>query len=78
MHVRTTKPHTPWQNKAEILINIIKGKYKRRIVQINIPKKVWEFGMVWETEIYYHTTVKDRCPALEHLTGDTIDISEFL
>ena len=39
--VRTNETHYPCQNKAESVINIIKGKSKRRRVQINIPKKVW-------------------------------------
>ena len=34
--------------------------------------------MVWEAEIYYHTAIKYGNPALELLTGDTIDISECL
>ena len=34
--------------------------------------------MVWEADIYPHTTGKDGRPALEQLTGDTIDISEWL
>ena len=34
--------------------------------------------MVWEAEIYYHTAIKYGNPALELLTGDTIDISEWL
>ena len=50
--VHTTNPCSPWQNKAESVINIMKGKSNRRRVQINIPKKVWYFGMVWEADIY--------------------------
>ena len=38
--VRTNETHYPCQNKAESVINIIKGKAKRRRVQINIPKMV--------------------------------------
>ena len=34
--------------------------------------------MVWKAEIYSCTAVKDGCPALELLTGDTIDIYEWL
>ena len=45
MKVQTTDPYSPWQNKAENVIMIIKGKAKRRIVQRNIPKRVWDFGM---------------------------------
>ena len=78
MDVRTSEPHYPWQNKAKSVIKIIKGKSKRRIVQRNIPMRVWDFGMVWESEIYSHNAGKDGCPALERLTDDTIDISEWM
>ena len=59
-------------------IKIIKGKSKRRRVKNNILKRVWDFGMVWEAEIYSRTSGKDGRPALELLTGDMIDISEWL
>ena len=75
MEVRTTEPYSPWKNKAESVIKIINGKPKRRRVQRNIPKRVWEFGMVWEAEIYSRTAGKDGRPALERFTGDMIDIS---
>ena len=78
MEVRTTEPYSPLQNKAESVIKIIKVKYKRIIVHWNIPKRVWGFGMVWEAEIYSRTASKDGRPALERLTGYTIDISECL
>ena len=60
MEVRTTKPHSPQQNKAESGINIIQGKTKGNRVQRNIPKRVWDFGMVWEADIYYHTAGKSQ------------------
>ena len=47
MEVRTTEPYYPWQNKAESVNNILKGKANRRRVQRNIPKRVWDFRMVW-------------------------------
>ena len=77
MEVQTTEPYSPWE-KSEIVIKIIKGKSKRRRVQRNITKRVWDFGMVWEAEIYYRTPGKDGRPDLERLTRDTIDISEWL
>ena len=78
MEVRTTNPHSSWKNKAESVINIIKGKSRRRRVQINILRRVWDFGVVWESEIYSRTAVKYGRPDLERLTGDTIDISEWM
>ena len=78
MEVRTTEPYPPRENKAVSVKNIIQGKSKRRRVQRNIPKRVWDFDIVWEAEIYFRTAGKDGCPALERLTGDTIDISEYL
>ena len=78
MDVHTTEPHFPWKNNSESVIKIIKEKYNRRRFHINIPKRVWDFGMVWETEIYHHIEVKDGFPALGCLTVDTIDISEWL
>ena len=69
---------TPHGKKAESVIKIIKGKSNRRIFQRNIPKKVWDFGVVWEAEIYYRTAGKNECPALERFTVDIIDISEYM
>ena len=78
MEVRTTEPYSPQQNKSESVIKIIKVKANRIIVHSNIPKRFWDFGMVWEAEIYSHTLIKDGRPDLERLTGDTIYISEWL
>ena len=76
MEVRTTEPYSPCQNKYESVIKITKGKYNRRRVHRNIHKRIWNFGMIWRTEIYSRTAVKDGRPAPERLTGDTLDISE--
>ena len=43
-----TEPDSPCKNKPKRIIKIVKGKSNRRIVQKNITKKVWDFGMVWE------------------------------
>ena len=47
-------------------------------VQRNIINRVWYFGMVWEADIYSRTAGNDRCPALERLTYDNINIYEWL
>ena len=46
-------------NKAESIIETIKGKAKRRRVQKDTPKRVWDFSMVREAEIYYRTAGND-------------------
>ena len=64
--------------QSESAINTIKGKANKRIFQRNITKRVWDFGMVWEADIYSHTVVKCGLPDLERSTGHTIDIYECL
>ena len=58
MEVQTTKPYSPWQKKSETVIKIIDGKDKRRIVQRNIPNRVWDVRMICELEIYSSTAGK--------------------
>ena len=50
----------------------------KRRVQRNTPKRVWDFGMFWEADINPRTSDKDGCSALEQLTKDTIDISDWM
>ena len=57
--VRTNETHSPCQNKTESVINIIKGKERRIRVQINIPKRIWDFGSVWKGEIYSRTVARN-------------------
>ena len=78
VEVGNNEPYYPWQNKYEIVIKIIEGKAKRRRVQSNITKRVWDCGMVYEADIYSRTLDKDGSPHLENLTGDTIYLSEWL
>ena len=42
--IHTNYPHYPWKNKTESVIKTLKGKENRGRVQINIPKKIWDFG----------------------------------
>ena len=65
--------------KYESFINILKGNPREKDFRgIYISKRVWDLGIVREAEIYYCTAGKDRRPALERLTCNTIDISERL
>ena len=75
---RLIEPYSPWQNQAENTIGIIKAKAKKRRIRRRIPKKCWDFGIVWEAEIYSRTAGNDGRTAMERITGDTPDISEWL
>ena len=75
---RNIEPYSPWQNKAENAIGIIKAKAKRRRIRRRVPKRCWDFGLVWEAEIYCRTAGKDGRTAMERITGDTPDISEWI
>ena len=39
-----SEPGSPWHNRADNLIGIIKGMWKRRTVYRRIPKKCWSLG----------------------------------
>ena len=73
-----TEPHSPWQNKCENTIGVLSKKLKARRARRRIPKCVWDFHIVWEAQIYSRTVHKEHNTPLEALTGDTIDISEWI
>ena len=39
---------------------------------------MWDYHIVWEAQIYSRTVRRDHNTPLEALTGDTIDISEWI
>ena len=58
-------------------MKIIKEKAKNIILQRRVPKRIWDFGLVWEAKIYSGTTGQDGQTPMEIFTGDTINISEW-
>jgi hypothetical protein len=48
------KPFLPWQNKkAESGIHIIKSsKWKWHMVTRKVPKRLWDFALIWIAQIY--------------------------
>jgi len=73
-----TQPHSPWQNKCENTIGVLAKKVKARRAKRRIPKCVWDFHIVWEAQIYSRTVHRNHNTPLEALTGDTVDISEYI
>ena len=74
----TIEPKSPWQNKCENIIGVIGKKATTRRARRKAPKCVWDYGYVWECEIYSRTAGRDGRTGLERITGDTVDISEWL
>ncbi len=74
-----TEPETPNQNRAEDSIRECKRRWKQRIIKRRVPKRVWDFGIVWECEILSRMCRhNNQFTGIERLTGDTTDISEWL
>ena len=72
-----TEPHSPWQNKCENTIGVLRKKVHARRARRRIPKCVWDFHIIWEAQIYTRTVHKGHSTQLEVITGDIIDISEW-
>ena len=69
---------SPWQNKCETIIGVIGKKAKNRRIRRRVPKPYWDYGYVWECQIYSRTANKDGRTGLEKITGDTPEISDWL
>jgi hypothetical protein len=75
---KLTEPYSQWQNRAEEGIHDIKKKWSRRMIRNGVPRKLWDYGIVYECKIMSWTAKgKDGRTDLEGLTGNTTDISEW-
>jgi hypothetical protein len=77
-----TEPHRPNHNFAEGVIREIRNKLFRITVRRNVPQRLWDYGLQCACNIQNCTTnssqgLDGRCP-LEQITGETVDISEYL
>jgi hypothetical protein len=77
-----TEPYRPNHNFAEGVIREVRKKWFRVMVQKNVPQRLWDYGLQWVCDIQNRTSnssrgLEGRCP-LERITGETVDISEYL
>ena len=64
---------------AETEIREVKTKWKSRMRSAQVPARLWDYGLVYIAEIQsILARGSDRRPGIEKLTGETIDISEWL
>lgn len=80
LHV--SSPRRPKENPAEGVIREVRKKWFRLMQATNMPKRLWDYGIQWVTEVMQRTAnssshSQGRTP-LEIITGDTPDISEYL
>ena len=78
MMIRNTEPYSPWQNRCETTISILKKRWKQTLARKNVHSRIWEYALVYNAEILSRTTQKegDRT-GYEKVTGDTPNISEW-
>ena len=80
--LHTTEPHRHNQSKVEGVIRELRKNWFRTIHRKQVPKRLWDYGLQWVSEVRVRTSsdavdLRNRTP-LERVTGDTVDISEYL
>ena len=80
--LHTTKPGRYNQSKVEGVIRELRKNWFRTMHHKRVPKRLWDYGLKWVSEVRVRTSsdaadLKGRTP-LERITGDTVDISEYL
>ena len=70
------------QNPAEHVIGEIRRKWYRTMIRKQVPKVLWDYGMIWVSEIMSRTysaagNLNGSIP-IQGVMGETEDISEYL
>ena len=77
-----SEPNVHNQNPVEGVIREIRRKWFRTMVRKRVPRKLWDYGMVWCSEVISltHSTAGPFGNGIpqEFVTGETEDISEYL
>ena len=70
---------TTQNHRAETEIREVKTKWKTRMRASQVPTRLWDYGLVYIAEIQsLLARGVDQRPGIERVTGNTIDISEWL
>jgi len=82
-----TEPDLHQQNPAEGVIREVRRKWYRVMIRKRVPRRLWDYGMRWVTDVMNltHTSARDIAAGdfdggipLSRVTGETADISEYL
>jgi hypothetical protein len=77
-----TEPLRHNQNRAETVIRELRRKWFRTMIRRRVPRRLWDYGLKWCAQVMSRTSnsvfsLNGRVP-IEHVTGQTVDISEYL
>jgi hypothetical protein len=77
-----SSPRRANENPAEGSIREVKKRWYRVMKKMNVPHRLWDFGLIWICETGNLTVSSSRYAngrtPLEIITGETPDISEYL
>ena len=80
LHV--TEPHRHNQSKVEGVVREIQKQWFRIMLKKKFPRRLWDYGVKWVCKVMQCTASMSgdlsRRTALEQLTGETTEISEYL
>jgi hypothetical protein len=78
--LHTTEQGRKNQNHAaESEIGFLAKQWKQRMTKKKVPKRLWDFGLVYESELLSQMARGNDCQTgYEEITGQTPDISEWL
>ena len=82
INLHRTEPGRYNQSKVEGVIRELCKSWFRTMHRKRVPKRLWDYGLMRVSEVRVRTSsdatdLKGRTP-LERITGDTVDISEYL
>ena len=70
------------QNPCERVIIEVWRKWYRNIIRNQVTRRLWDYGMRWVCKTTQRTSTQaggiDGCIPIELVTGETVDISEYL
>jgi hypothetical protein len=79
IRVHRTEPYTPRQNHAECTIGELRRRWRSLMAASDVPIRLRDYALVYEAELLSRMVCGDNdATGVERLTGDTVDISEWL
>ena len=70
------------QSPAEGVVREVRRRWYRTMFKKRVPKIFWDYGMRWVCETMQRTYARGHringCVPLQAVTGETVDISEYV